>query len=219
MQIKNKLKKAKNKTMTEQVYEKLEDLIVFCEIEPGTVLTEAEISEIVGAGRTPVREALRMLANESLVTISRIGILIPEMSGSTQLQLLEVRRAILKLCVEKAINRLTGLDKKAIRELLGTVDEQDDVEFLHWLKFRHKVLAKCSKNQFIYEELKNVQGLSHRFWYFYAKKEDHNECKRLHKNILEAVLMQDQKKAIDMVDNLLDYLEKFTRAQYSSARL
>ena len=33
--MKIKLKKAKNKTMTEQVYEKLEDLIVFCEIEPG----------------------------------------------------------------------------------------------------------------------------------------------------------------------------------------
>lgn len=113
--MKNKLKRSKNKTMTEQVYEKLEDLIVFCEIEPGTVLTEAEISEMVGAGRTPVREALRMLANESLVNVSRIGILIPEMSGSTQLQLLEVRRAILKLCVNKAIDRLTELDKKSLQ--------------------------------------------------------------------------------------------------------
>ncbi len=209
--MRNKLKRAKNKTMTEQVYEKLEDLIVFCEIEPGTVLTEAEISEMVGAGRTPVREALRMLANESLVNVSRIGILIPEMSGSTQLQLLEVRRAILKLCVEKAINRLTELDKKALQELLDVVDTQDDVEFLHWLKLRHKVLAKCSKNQFIYEELRNVQGLSHRFWYFYAKKDDHQDGKRLHKHILEAVLEENKEKAIVAVDALLDYLEEFTR--------
>lgn len=209
--MKNKLKKSKNKTMTEQVFEKLEDLIVFCEIEPGTVLTEAEISEMVGAGRTPVREALRMLANESLVNVSRIGILIPKMSGSTQLQLLEVRRSILKLCVEKAIIRLTELDKKAIQELLDVVDKQDDVEFLHWLKQRHKVLSKCSKNQFIYEELRNVQGLSHRFWYFYAKKEDHQEGKDLHKYILKAVLEQDKEKAIIAVDALLDYLEEFTR--------
>ena len=209
--MKNKLKRAKNKTMTEQVYEKLEDLIVFCEIEPGTVLTEAEISEMVGAGRTPVREALRMLANESLVNVSRIGILIPEMSGSTQLQLLEVRRAILQLCVDKAIDRLTELDKKAIQELLDIVDEQDDVEFLHWLKMRHKVLAKCSKNQFIYEELRNVQGLSHRFWYFYAKKDDHKDGQRLHKKILEAVLEQNKETAKLAVDELLDYLEEFTR--------
>ncbi len=206
-----KLKKDKNKTMTEQVYEKLEDLIVFCEIEPGTVLTEAEISEMVGAGRTPVREALRMLANESLVNVSRIGILIPEMSGSTQLQLLEVRRAILQLCVDKAIDRLTELDKKAIQELLDVVDSQDDVEFLYWLKRRHKVLAKCSKNQFIYEELRNVQGLSHRFWYFYAKKEDHKDGQRLHKAILEAVLKQDKEEGKKTVDALLDYLENFVK--------
>lgn len=209
--MKNKLKRDKNKTMTEQVYEKLEDLIVFCEIEPGTVLTEAEISEMVGAGRTPVREALRMLANESLVNVSRIGVLIPEMSGSTQLQLLEVRRAILQLCVDKAIDRLTELDKKALQELLDIVDDQDDVEFLYWLKQRHKVLAKCSKNQFIYEELRNVQGLSHRFWYFYAKKEDHADGQRLHKAILEAVLNQNKEVAKKAVDDLLDYLEEFTR--------
>ncbi|WP_193311147.1 GntR family transcriptional regulator [Poseidonibacter ostreae] len=210
--MKNKLKRTKNKTMTEQVYEKLEDLIVFCEIEPGTVLTEAEISEMVGAGRTPVREALRLLANESLVNISRIGVLIPEMSGSTQLQLLEVRRAILQLCVKSAINRLTELDKKAIQELLDSVYEQDDVEFLYWLKQRHKVLCKCSKNQFIYEELRNVQGLSHRFWYFYAKKDDHQQGKTLHKNILEAVLSQDLEAAALHVDNLMDYLEEFVRS-------
>ena len=210
--MKNKLKREKNKTMTEQVYEKLEDLIVFCEIEPGTVLTEAEISEMVGAGRTPVREALRLLANESLVNISRIGVLIPEMSGSTQLQLLEVRRAILQLCVKSAIDRLTELDKKSLQELVNIVDEQDDVEFLHWLKERHRILAKCSKNQFIYEELRNVQGLSHRFWYFYAKKDDHQKGKVLHKKILEAVIAQDKESAEKYVDDLIDYLEAFVRS-------
>lgn len=210
--MKNKLKRAKNKTMTELVYEKLEDLIVFCDIEPGTVLTELEISEMVGAGRTPVREALRLLANESLVNISRIGVLIPEMSGSTQLQLLEVRRAILQLCVKTAIDRLTELDKKAIQELLDIVDSQEDVEFLHWLKDRHRILARCSKNQFIYEELRNVQGLSHRFWYYYAKKEDHRKGKMLHKSILEAVLAQDYKAASITVDDLIDYLEEFVRS-------
>ena len=167
--MKKKLKRDKNKTMTEQVYEKLEDLIVFCEIEPGTVLTESEISEMIGAGRTPVREALRMLANESLVNVSRIGVLIPEISGSTHLQILEVRRAILKLCIEKAIDRLTEIDKKAIQELLDILAQKDDIEFLYWLKKRNKVLAKCTKNQFIFDELRKVQGLSHRFWYFYAK--------------------------------------------------
>jgi len=209
--MKPKLKKDKNKTMTEQVYEKLEDLIVFCKIEPGTILTEAEIAEMLGAGRTPVREALILLSKGFLVNISRSGILIPEMNSSVQLQLLEVRHSILQLCVSNAIKRLTQIDKKNIEELLSTVDEQNDVNFLYWLKKRHEVLAKASKNQFIFEELRNVQGLSHRFWYFHAQKEDHAEGKRLHVKVLEAVLEQNSTQARESVDNLINYLEKFVR--------
>jgi len=210
--MKNKLKKSKDKTMTEQVYEKLENLIVFSKIEPGSVLTETEISELIGAGRTPVREALRILANESLVNISRIGVFIPKMSVSVQLQLLEVRHAILQLCVKSAIDRLTELDKKSIQILLNTLDEQDEINFLDWLKQRHKILAKCSKNQFIYEELIKVQSLAHRFWYYYANKDNHEEVKFLHKMILEAILLQDKKIALQAVDNLIIYLEKFIRS-------
>ena len=206
-----KLKKNKNKSMTEQVYEILEDLIVFCKIEPGSILSEAEIAEMIGAGRTPVREALILLSKSFLVNISRSGILIPEMNASIQLQMLEVRHSILSLCVKCAIKRLNDTDKENIKVLLVQAKEQDDVEFLHWLKKRHEVLAKASKNQFILEELKNVQGLSHRFWYFHAQKEDHEEGKKLHIKILEAVLEQDNEKAMICVDSLISYLETFIR--------
>ncbi len=107
-----KLKKNKNKSMAEQVYERLEDLIVFCKIEPGTILTESEISEMIGAGRTPVREALILLSKSFLVNISRSGVQIPEMHTSIQLQLLEVRHSILSLCVKCAIKRLWKIRKK-----------------------------------------------------------------------------------------------------------
>ena len=63
--MKNKLKKDKHKTMTEQVYEKLEDLIVFCEIEPGTVLTESEISEMVFK---PSAEKIEFSATTAITT-------------------------------------------------------------------------------------------------------------------------------------------------------
>lgn len=208
----NKLKRSKDKTMTEQVYEKLEDIIVFSKIEPGTVLTETEISELVGAGRTPVREALRVLANESLVNISRIGVFIPDMSASIQLQLLEVRHAILQLCVKSAIDRLTELDKKSIKILLDTLDDQDEIGFLDWLKKRHKTLAKCSKNQFIYEELRKVQSLAHRFWYYYANEDDHQKVKLLHKIILEAILLQNKKAALLAVEDLINHLEEFIKS-------
>ena len=166
----NKIKRSKTQTITEQVYEQLEQKIIFCEIEPGSVLTEKDICDMIGAGRTPVHEALLLLSRRFLVNFSKVGIIIPEMNSSIQLQLLEMRRSILKTCVECAIKRLTQSDRDNIEELLSTVDNLSEPEFLNWLELRQEVLSKASKNFFIYEELRNVQGLSRRFGYYYAKK-------------------------------------------------
>ena len=207
----NKIRRSKTQTIKEQVYEQLEQKIVFCEIEPGSILTEKEICTMLGAGRTPVREALLLLSNRFLVNFSKAGIIIPDMNSSLQLQLLEVRRPILKTCVECAIKRLTQVDKDNIEELLCDVDDLDEHEFLNWLERRQDVLSKASKNFFIYEELRNVQGLSRRFWYYYAKKEDDIVVKELHKNILKAVFNENENEAVQYVDEIIDYIENFVK--------
>lgn len=205
------MKRLKDKTITEQVYEELERKIVFCEIEPGSILTEKQITDMLGAGRTPVREALLLLSKRYLVNITKAGILVPEINASLQLQLLEVRRAILKVCVECAIKRLTQIDKNNIERLLQEIDTSNEVDFMNWLDKRQEVLSRASKNYFIYEELRNVQGLSRRFWYRYANNEQHNEVKSLHRNILEAVYQEDIEKALICVDKIIDYFENFVR--------
>jgi DNA-binding GntR family transcriptional regulator len=206
-----KIKRSKTKTITEQVYEQLEHKIVFCEIEPGSILTEKEICDMLGAGRTPVREALLLLSKRFLVNFSKVGIMIPEMNSSVQLQLLEMRRPILKTCVECAIKRLTQVDKDNIEELLLMVDDLDEHEFLNWLERRQEVLSKASKNFFIYEELRNVQGLSRRFWYYYAKKEDNIIVRGLHKKILQSVFDENENDAVKHVDEIIDYIEDFVK--------
>ncbi|MGB1227209.1 MAG: GntR family transcriptional regulator [Poseidonibacter sp.] len=206
-----KIKRSKTKTITEQVYEQLEHKIVFCEVEPGSILTEKEICDMLGAGRTPVREALLLLSKRFLVNFSKIGIMIPEMNSSVQLQLLEMRRPILKTCVQCAIKRLTQVDKDNIKALLDVVNDLDEHEFLNWLEKRQEVLSKASKNFFIYEELRNVQGLSRRFWYYYANKEDNKIVRGLHKKILQAVYEQNEKEGLKYVDEIIDYIENFVK--------
>ncbi len=207
----NKIKRSKTQTITEQVYEQLEHKIIFCEIEPGSVLTEKDICDMIGAGRTPVHEALLLLSRRFLVNFSKVGVIIPEMNSSIQLQLLEMRRSILKTCVECAIKRLTQADRDNIEELLTSVDNLSEPEFLNWLERRQEVLSKASKNFFIYEELRNVQGLSRRFWYYYAKKEDNVVVRELHKKILQAVFDEKKEDAVKYVDEIIDYIENFVK--------
>ena len=50
-----------NRSLSDQAYEGLEEMIVTLHLEPGAVLSEAELSEQLGIGRTPIREALQRL--------------------------------------------------------------------------------------------------------------------------------------------------------------
>src|ERR1700750_2337522 len=53
--------------LADQPYTRLEELIVTLQLAPGTAVTEAQLSELLGIGRTPIREALQRLAAQRLV--------------------------------------------------------------------------------------------------------------------------------------------------------
>ncbi|MGB4688905.1 MAG: GntR family transcriptional regulator, partial [Candidatus Nanopelagicales bacterium] len=56
-------------SLAEQAYSSIRRLIVTAELAPGSVLSEAELQDSLGLGRTPIREALRTLANDHLVDV------------------------------------------------------------------------------------------------------------------------------------------------------
>jgi DNA-binding GntR family transcriptional regulator len=86
------------RTLTDQAYVVLEELIVTLRLAPGAVLSESALSEQLEIGRTPIREALQRLSREGLITIlPRKGILVTEINPRSQLLLLEVRRELKRL--------------------------------------------------------------------------------------------------------------------------
>ena len=54
-------------SLADKAYHAIRGLIVSLELAPGTVIDERKLMERIGIGRTPVREALRRLAQERLV--------------------------------------------------------------------------------------------------------------------------------------------------------
>lgn len=60
-----------HRPLREIVYEELKREILVGEIAPGTRMMEIELAEEMGVSRTPVREAIRKLEKEGLVTMSR----------------------------------------------------------------------------------------------------------------------------------------------------
>ena len=82
-------------SQTEKAYVSLEELIVTGELPPGSQWSEVVLSERIGIGRSPTRDALQKLAFQRLVHIApRQGIYISEIDYQGQLKVIQSRREI-----------------------------------------------------------------------------------------------------------------------------
>ena len=78
------------------------------ELKPGERLMEIHLANKLGVSRTPIREAIRKLELEGLVTmIPRRGAEVAQITEKSMNDVLEVRRAMDALCVELACDRIT----------------------------------------------------------------------------------------------------------------
>ena len=98
-----------------KAYKILEELIVTLKLEPGKTYSEKELMALSDISRTPLREALLKLSNESLLNIiPRRGIEISDINMANQLSILETRRVLDNLLISKATKYATTLEKNKI---------------------------------------------------------------------------------------------------------
>lgn len=207
---------AVRKTKAEVAAEMLEAAIVNCDLEPGAVLVEADLVEMLGLGRTPVREALVRLSSENLVRLGRAGVVIPELNAFTMLKLLELREPIERVCIQKAMQRRNEADKARFTQILSDLEplpSDDRAGFMDLLRQVHLALAEASKNEFILFTLKTTQGLSRRFWRYFATDEDQRFCTGLYCAMLNGLISGDEAKPVMESEKLMSYLRDFTRRQ------
>ena len=205
-------------TLTDRAYHKLEEMIVTLQLEPGQVLSEAQLAEDLNIGRTPVREALQRLASEGLVNVlPRRGVLVSEINPSRQLALLELRREIERLCARKAAQRTTPEERlrfAALADALAAAaDTRDDAAFMRLDLEFNEIMIEASRNEFAERAMRRIQGLSRRFWFqHYRETLDLERCARLHESVARAIADGDADNAAKGSDALIDYIVEFTRA-------
>jgi len=102
----------------EEVVDRLRDMIIEGVIPAGERLHEINLSETLNVSRTPLREALKLLANEGLVELlpgrgARVSQLTPEGVG----ELFEVIAGLERLAAELAASRMTARDFERLRRM------------------------------------------------------------------------------------------------------
>ena len=125
------------------VHARLRAAILSGEIAEGAVTSQATLAERFGVGRTPLREALRMLQREGLV-ISQPNhrVRIAELSSEDAEELYIMRIALEAVAIRVTVPVLTSAD---LAELDGLMAQMD-----HYMKLRDHVGHREPHRQFHY---------------------------------------------------------------------
>jgi len=157
------------RSLADQAYYRIRELIVSLALPPGSPISERELMERLGVGRTPVREALRTLARECLVEVyPRRGMFVSGVDVGDLAGLSEVRAALESHAARLAAERANGDDRAAIAALLGElngVDGKLDERTLIDLDQRiHRHIYRCTHNPFLEATLDEYYVLTLRIW-------------------------------------------------------
>jgi len=113
-----KLKMDSYQPLRDVIFETLRKAIVSGDIKPGERLMEVSLANQMGVSRTPVREAIRRLEAEGLVTMTpRKGTHVAELSVKDIMDVLEVRTVLDKLATNLAAKRMQPSQLKALENV------------------------------------------------------------------------------------------------------
>lgn len=197
-------------------------MIVRLELRPGSAVSEAMLSQRLGIGRTPIREALQRLARERLVQIlPRRGVIVSGIDVKAQLRLLEVRREIERLVARSAARRAAAEERERFADIARGFEraarQADDVGFLRIDREFNDLCLVAARNEFAGTAMGLMNSLSRRFWYLhYQQAADLPETAKLHADIARAIAEGDEGAAARASDALLDSIEAFTRNTVST---
>jgi DNA-binding GntR family transcriptional regulator len=159
-----------NRLVAERAYVELRDRIVTLRLAPGSVLREDELMSELDIGRTPLREAVKRLALENLLSVQpRRGTFVSDVEATDIVNITEVRAELEGYAAELAAQRMDGVSRIAAESLLREVDElsrPDDQDWLMRFDERiHRFAWETAGNPYLTETLERYFTHSLRIWY------------------------------------------------------
>ncbi|WP_207005486.1 GntR family transcriptional regulator [Trinickia mobilis] len=150
-------------TRAEEIQKTLEIEILSGKLPPGSRLEETELSERFECSRTPIREALRQLASEALITMrSRQPATVVALSGRKLLEMFQVMAELEGLCARLAARRATPQQIARLRatqdELRGTLDSSQIDSFYDINRRFHELVYEASQNEFLADQTRSLRN-------------------------------------------------------------
>jgi DNA-binding GntR family transcriptional regulator len=169
---------ASGELLADRAYAELRDRIVTLAIPPGAPINEDALGRDLEMGRTPVREAIKRLALERLVTVfPRRGTFASEINITDLAAISDVRVQLEGHAARRAAERLTPLQREELDAMIAAIDEGEgsgDPDRLMRLDASiHRFVYACAANAYLQETLERYLNLSLRIWYLVLDRLPH----------------------------------------------
>lgn len=196
----------------EKIYKDIKLAIIQQKLRPNMKLVEDEIAESFGVSRTPVRNVLRRLAYEKLLTIiPRKGTFVSCPTVEEAKEVFELRRALESVAVESACSNMTKDDYVKLKEM---IDEEHNAhlhgDFYTTLYISgdfHLKIAEIAGNSYNYRYLEELTSLTYVIIALYGYRHLKLCGDDEHTLILEAIKKKDSSLAKKLIMEHLTQIE------------
>ena len=190
--------------LRELVFTTLRQAILKGELQPGERLMEIQLAEKMGVSRTPIREAIRKLAAEGLVTMLK--------------DVLHVRMTLEKMAYEGAFENITDQAIEELRaaeaEFETAVDSGDLVSIAEADEKFHFIIYNAAGNDKLREILTSLKENMYRYRMEYAKNRDvRSELIEDHRAIVATLADRDAENGLKLVEKHISNQEKAVLAK------
>ena len=195
----------------DRAYLAIRGLIVSLELPPGAVIDERELMQRLGLGRTPVREALRQLAQEQLVEVfPRRGMFVTGVDVRDLARISEVRAALEPEAARLAAERATDEERDELADLGGQIKRGADLMELD--ERIHRAIYAAAHNDLMKKTLGEYYVLALRIWSIALDRAyELEEAVEAHRALLEAINDGDGERA---AETMRAHVQDFEQAMH-----
>ena len=189
-----------NKSVREKIYEHIRDQITYCRLNPGERLTESALANAFHASRSPIREALRQLESEGLLTFEpNKGFTVSKLSIRQVDEIYSIRWLLESYATRLTVESITSEHIAFLEELNERCRvAAEKVDLPSWLQHNsafHSYFYDHCGNENLRMILQTLQRRIHRYKYIIVSVPGHfRTYLSQHDGILKACRKRDGEK-------------------------
>lgn len=206
------------RTQAQRTYDMLLELIALDALSERKIYTELELTQLLEVGRTPLRDALKLLEFDSVIQVlPRLGIQVCDVRIEDYYLQAEVRTALEIVVIQRACQLATQKHKDRLetlnREFAVTAEKGDRLALYRIDRSIHKIVDECSNNPYAVHALEPFRFFEQRVHYLLSRvyPETGNVLNQEHMKYIQAIIDGQSGAACDHFKNMVTSTTKLIK--------